>query len=174
MRSLEFRVAPPHRGRALAQRKEPTSWLELGQAPPGRARALARHPPPVTPGLLDQRPGCCAEIPEHKRPHSGRGGDGDVGSPAPCSQGQSGPSEQGGPRIIRDCVAQRGHSRPWSQTTAGGGACGDTGAAGPWGPGPGLPLRDPSQLFPSLGLRFPGLCMTSSGSKTRLRGAVRP
>jgi hypothetical protein len=38
-----------------------------------QGRALACRPLPVTLGFLYQQPGCCAEIWEHKRPHSGKG-----------------------------------------------------------------------------------------------------
>ena len=58
--------------------------LGLGQSPPGRE--LAGRPLPVTLGLLDQQPGCCTGIQEHKRPHSRKGWGGSVGSPTPHSQ----------------------------------------------------------------------------------------
>lgn len=67
-----------HRCRALAR---PPSELGRGPAPWGAA--LAHRPLPVTLGLLDQQPGCCAEIQEHKRPHSGKGRGRECGRPNP-------------------------------------------------------------------------------------------
>lgn len=64
----------------MGQTNKPTTQLGLGQRPPGRA--LACCPRPVTLGLLDQQPGCCAEIQEHKRLHSGKGWGRECGQPS--------------------------------------------------------------------------------------------
>lgn len=129
--------------------------MELGQSPQGRA--LAHRPPPATLGLLDPQPGCCAEIPEHKRPQSGQGWGRGCGQPSSMLTRTIGAFRAGRPSYHqRLCGTKRAFSA-LEPDDGQGGACGDTGTAGPWGPGPVLPLRAPPQLFPSLGLSFPGL-----------------
>lgn len=163
MRSPEFRMGPSPWLQGSGPEDRPTSWLELGQSPPGRG--LARRPPPATLGLLDPQPGCCAEIPEHKRPRSGQGRGRGRGQPSSMLTGTIGAFRAGRPSYHqRLCGTKRAFSA--LEPDDGRGGC----LRGPWDSGvlgsrPSPATAGPATALPLSGPQFPRpICVTSSSS----------
>lgn len=107
-------------------------------------RGAGTSPSPVTLGLLDQQPGCCAEIQEHKRPHSGKGWGWEGGQPSPMLPATIRAFSTGRPADHqRLCWYKGGILGSGARRSPGEVLAGATGETGPWVPGLVLPLPAP-------------------------------